>query len=82
MSHLRQRLVAAGICIDCQVRESDGTYRCGVCRARNNRIQRERQQRASRTPKAIFAHTRIKSYTTLKERGLITPKGKKNGLIG
>jgi hypothetical protein len=38
--------------------------------------------RLSNTPKAIFARTRIKSYTTLMERGLITPKGKNNGLIG
>jgi hypothetical protein len=45
-------------------------------------MQRERQQRLSHTPKALLARTRIKSYTTLKERGLITPKGKKNGLIG
>lgn len=82
MKPLRKRLQQAGICIDCQLNAATKTQRCGVCTARHNRVQRERQQRASRTPKAIFAHTRIKSYTTLKKRGLITPKGKKNGLIG
>lgn len=77
MNQLRQRLVKAGICIDCQMKESDGSQRCGVCRAKNSRMQRERRQRLSNTPKALFARTRIKSYTTLMERGLIKPKGKK-----
>jgi len=61
------------------MRESDGTQRCEVCRAKNNRMQRERRMRLSNTPEALFARTRIKSYTTLMERGLITPKRRKNG---
>ena len=74
---LRDRLIAAAICIDCQIRETDGgTQRCGRCRAANARMQREWRMKQSDSPKAIMARTRIKSYTTLMERGLIKPKRK------
>lgn len=68
---LRDQLIAQGICVDCQIRDAEETQRCARCRQRNNRMQRERKLRLSKTAKAIFAKTRIKSYTTLKERGYI-----------
>lgn len=68
---LRDQLIAQGICVDCQIRDAEETQRCGRCRQRNNRMQRERILRKSKTAKAMFTKTRIKSYTTLKERGLI-----------
>ena len=72
---LREKLIAAAICIDCQIRDTDGgTQRCGRCRAANARRQRERQLQRSTSPKALLAKTRIRSYTTLIERGLLKPK--------
>ena len=72
---LRESLIAAAICIDCQLRDTDGgTQRCGRCRAAHARKQRERQLKQSTSPKALLTKTRIRSYTTLMERGLIKPK--------
>lgn len=72
---LREKLIAAAICIDCQLRDTDGgTQRCGRCRAANARKQREWRLQQSDSPRAIMARTRIRSYTTLMERGLIKPK--------
>jgi hypothetical protein len=77
---LRDRLIAARICVDCQLELVAQLVRCARCNETHKRKARElyrAKQRPQYQPshpngkRAVMAAARLRSYTTAKERGLI-----------